>query len=207
MNALPEAAPREAIHERNVVTTGFLRADGLWDIEAVLVDRKTYASTTTDGQSRAAGEPVHHLQIRLTIDDTLTVRAAVAAMPNTPYRECGAAGTPVSGLVGVRIGRNWRQEIEAAMGGVRGCTHLREMLNAMATVAIQTVSSYLSYQRRQRGEPAFSATVPGHQMGRCLAWDFNGPVVARIAPQFIGYIPRRQPDSREVRSTYGCRHE
>ena len=64
---------------------------------------------------------------------------------------------------------------------------LRELLSAMATVAFQTVGSYRSYQRRQKGEPMSASATPSHAMGKCLAWDFDGPLIARIAPQFRGY--------------------
>ena len=76
------------------------------------------------------------------------------------------------------------------MGGVRGCTHLRELLGVMATVAIQTVPGYRRHQRGLRGEVSPATTEPDHQMGKCLSWDFDGPVIARIAPQFIGYRPK-----------------
>jgi len=41
----PESKPvaREKLHHRSVVCQGFKRADGLWDIEAELVDTKTYS--------------------------------------------------------------------------------------------------------------------------------------------------------------------
>ena len=34
------------------------------------------------------------------------------------------------------------------------------------------------------------ATDPDHEMGKCLSWDFDGPVIARIAPPFIGDRPK-----------------
>jgi hypothetical protein len=190
MEALPEPVSREPVHTRAITTRGFLRADGLWDLEAELVDTKAYSTTTNGDRSRAAGEPVHRMHIRLTIDDTLIVRAAVAAMSNTPFDECTPAADPFGGLVGAKIGPGWRKQIDAAMGGVRGCTHLRELLGVMATVAFQTVPGYRRHQRLLRGEAPLVATEPDHQMGKCLSWDFDGPVIARIAPQFIGYRPK-----------------
>jgi Protein of unknown function (DUF2889) len=194
MQALPEPAPREPVHTRAITTRGFLRADGLWDLEAELLDTRAYSSTTSGDRFRPAGEPVHHMRIRLTIDDTLTVHAAVAAMPGTPFAECAPAADPFDGLVGAKIGPGWRKQIDAAMGGIRGCTHLRELLGVMATVAFQTVPGYRRHQQRLRGDPPLAATEPDHQMGKCLSWDFDGPVIARIAPQFIGY--RNKPPSR-----------
>jgi hypothetical protein len=190
MQTLPEPITREPVHTRAITTRGFLRADNLWDLEAELVDTKAYATTTSGDRPRAAGEPVHHMQIRLTIDDTLTVRAAVAAMPNTPFAECSPSIEPFNGLVGAKIGPGWRKQVDTAMGGVRGCTHLRELLGVMATVAFQTIPGYRRHQHGLRGEVSPAATEPDHYMGKCLSWDFDGPVIARIAPQFIGYRPK-----------------
>ena len=187
MQTLPEPVAREAVHTRAITTRGFLRHDGLWDLEAELVDTKAYATTTNGDHARAAGEPVHHMRIRLTIDDMLTVHAAFAAMPNTPFAECPPAADPFVNLVGAKIGPGWRRQLDAAMGGVRGCTHLRELLGVMATVAFQTVPGHRRHQRLLRGERPPVSTEPDHQMGQCLSWDFDGAVIARVAPQFIGY--------------------
>jgi len=191
MNALPEPVPREAVHLRSINTRGFLRSDGLWDLEAELIDTKDYQTTTNGDRPRAAGEPVHRMQIRLTIDDDFVVRAAVAAMLDTPFGECAPAAEPFDGLVGARIGPGWRKQVDAAMGGIRGCTHLRELLGVMATVAFQTVPGYRRHEQKLRGEEAAPLREPAHQMGKCLSWDFDGPVIARIAPQFIGW--KRRP--------------
>ena len=160
-----------------------------------MVDTKTYPSAPSASQPRAAGEPIHHMRIRLTIDDGLVVRAAVAAMPNTPFAECQPAALPMDGLVGASIGRGWRRAVEAAMGGTAGCTHIRELLSAMATVAFQTVGPYRQQERVAAGGAMYHGTEPAHQMGQCLGWDFDGTVVARVAPQFIGWRQPRKPVS------------
>ncbi|MCB2002543.1 MAG: DUF2889 domain-containing protein [Rhodoferax sp.] len=68
---LPPPVEREHIHTRRVVSRGYLRADGLWDIEAGIEDTKTYFARNADGRERQPGEPIHHMQVRLTLDDTL----------------------------------------------------------------------------------------------------------------------------------------
>jgi len=187
MTSLPAPAERLLVHTRQVTTCGYLRQDGLWDIEGELADTKTYFYRNGDGLEREPGDPVHHMKIRLTMDDAMTVRDAVASMPATPFPECQGAASPVSGMVGVTVGAGWRKAIDAAMGGTTGCTHLRELLAAMATVAFQTIPNYRMHQRRIRGDSALTDGKPGHQMGKCLAWDFNGPVIARVAPAFVAW--------------------
>lgn len=196
MAELPAPAPRQHIHTRQVTTCGYLRDDGLWDLECELLDTKSYFYRNGDGRERPAGDPVHHMKIRLTVDDGMTVRGAAASMPTTPFPECHHAADPLRGMVGVKIGPGWRKAIDAAMGGIRGCTHLRELLGAMATVAFQTIPNYQSYLRRLNGEPMFVVGKPGFQMGKCLGWDFNGPAVARVAPEFVGWNLR--PDAEKA---------
>jgi hypothetical protein len=192
MNELPPAVAREPIHTRRVTTQGFLRADGLWDLEGELIDTKAYDSASSGSHPRAAGEPIHHMRIRLTIDDDLVVREAVAVMVNTPFGECAPAAQPFDRLVGAQIGLGWRIAVNSAMGNVKGCTHLRELLSAMATVAFQTVGPHRQRERRAAGLPPYTGSQPAHMMGKCTAWDFNGAVIARVAPQFIGWV---QPSS------------
>ncbi|ALM83595.1 DUF2889 domain-containing protein [Bordetella sp. N] len=185
----PAATPpsREHIHSRNIAANAYLRSDGLWDIECELTDTKSYAFENADGKKLEAGQPVHRLWIRLAVDDQLFVREATATMPDTPFPECTKATAPFTRLIGLRIATGWRRAIEESMGGVEGCTHLREMLGLLGTVALQATNGYRKQQLRQAGKPIVPTDKPGYQMGKCVGWDFNGPVVARIAPQFIGY--------------------
>lgn len=188
MTTLPAPTARRHLHTRQVTSRGYLREDGLWDIDGELVDTKTYAYRNPDNRGRDPGEAVHHMVIRLTLDDTMTVRDAMAAMPATPFPECLGAANPVQGLIGATVGAGWRKAIDGAMGGTRGCTHLRELLAAMATVAYQTIPNYRAHERSLRGAPPVPASEPSPHMGQCLAWDFNGPVIARVAPQFVAWV-------------------
>lgn len=43
VTSLSPPVPREAVHKRQINCNGFVRDDGLYDIEAELTDHKTYA--------------------------------------------------------------------------------------------------------------------------------------------------------------------
>src|SRR3954451_19874278 len=124
------------------------------------------------------------MHIRRTIDEHMTIRAIATAMDHTPFGECQQGVDPMQQMVGARMGPGWRQAIEKALGGMRGCTHLRELLFNMATAAYQTVFPWRNRQRELAGVPSTAATEPPYHLGRCIAWDFDGPVVARHYPQF-----------------------
>jgi len=188
---LPEAAPRQHLHTRAVTYRGFLRDDGMWDIEGEMADTKTYAFNMTERGPMPPGTPVHGMAIRVTVDDRMKIHAIEAAMDFTPFGECPRGEDPMQRMVGVTMGPGWRQAIERELGGIKGCTHLRELLFNLATAAYQTVFPYRERQRYSSGAKPAEVTEPPYHVGKCIAWDFDGPVVARVYPQFIGWKPRK----------------
>ena len=126
---LSPPAPRTLIHNRSIECRGYERADGLWDIEGHLVDTKTYATTARDtGRPREPGEPVHNMWLRLTIDLDMKIRDAEAVTDDGPYTNCGAITPNFKALQGVTIGPGWRGKTLELLGGIKGCTHLVELL-------------------------------------------------------------------------------
>ena len=111
---LSKPAPRKHLHTREIVCRGYQRDDGLWDIEARLADTKTYSFENHDRGGIAAGEPLHGMALRITVDDDLVVKEAEAATEASPFSICG---------------------------DVAGCTHLTDLLvGPVAVAAFHTVS-------------------------------------------------------------------
>jgi hypothetical protein len=194
---LPTPAARTHLHTRAVTYRGYLREDGLWDIEGEMSDVKAYAADMSERGPMPPGTPVHGMAIRVTVDDTMTIREIATAMDFTPFAECQQGTDPMQRMVGACMGPGWRQAIERALGGIKGCTHLRELLFNMATAAYQTVFPYQQHQRNLAGAAPDATTEPPYHLGRCIAWDFNGPVVQRHYPQFAGWQPVRRVQSRD----------
>jgi len=180
-------APRTHVHTRSVEYRGYRREDGLWDIEAELTDRKTYTHSTPDRGVLQAGTPLHGMAIRLTVDDAMKITDIAVRMAAAPFPECQQAKPPMTRLIGHTLGRGWRKAIEHALGGTQGCAHLRELLFNMATAAYQTIPHYRNHLRRLAGLPHPVLKRPPPHLGQCLAWDFDGPVVARHRPEFAGW--------------------
>jgi len=73
----------------------------------------------------------------------------------------------------------WRQTVRREVGGVEGCTHLVDLLIAMATVAFQTL--YPVRQAKAAKRP------PGEWPGlreTCHAFATDSPIVKRSWPEF-----------------------
>ena len=198
MSSLPPSAPRKHLHTRQVRFDGYHREDGLWDIEATLTDTKAYVWHSADKGALPAGTPLHDMVIRLTLDDKLTIKAIATAMPGTPHGECIQANDPMQVMVGHTIGPGWRMTIEKNLGGIKGCTHLRELLFNMATAAYQTIPGYRAQLRREAGLPERDTDQPPFYLGKCLGWDFDGPAVLRHYPQFVGLAAAQADGARYV---------
>jgi hypothetical protein len=187
LTPLPNRTP---LHTRRITYNGFAREDGLWDIEGELHDSKHYGYDSSEGH-RPAGTPVHHMFLRVTLDDGFRIHAIETGMQSTPFGECHTADATLQRLVGAVLGPGWRQTIERSVGGVQGCTHLRELLFNLATAAFQTIPHAREMRARASGTSLqHKASEPPFYMGRCMTWDFNGPVVARVAPQFVGWVKK-----------------
>ncbi|HEX2544867.1 MAG TPA: DUF2889 domain-containing protein [Ramlibacter sp.] len=184
MPDLPAPAARRPIHTRRISFEGFLREDGLWDIDCELADTKANPTPMRERGVLAPGEPIHLLRVRLTVDDSFTIRAVATAAVNTPFPECQEpADAPMQKLVGLTMGRGWRRAIDGVIGGVEGCTHLRELVFNAATAAFQMIPYHRAMERGQRDDSTPDGTPPFY-MGQCMTWSFEGPVVMRYAPQF-----------------------
>jgi hypothetical protein len=145
---------RTLLHRRSFEFAGYARADGLYDIEGRMTDRKTYAFPNAWRGEIAADEPLHDMRARLTLDDEFRIVAAAVETAAAPYAVCAAITPAFAALEGETIGRGWTQLLRRKFGGVAGCTHHVELLRNLATVAFQTI--YAEQQRRKRGAGAES---------------------------------------------------
>ena len=195
MNPPPPTITRTPLHTRAVTYRGFARSDGLWDIEGRLVDTKDYPLEKFGGEVLPPGAPGHDMSICVTVDETLKIVDIQTGMPSTPFEGCLDAAEPMRRLVGATMGRGWRKTIDEAVGGERGCTHLRELLFNLATAAMQTVPHHILTMRRVQGlAPVESAGSP-YFIGKCLSWRLDGPAVRDHFPRF--FMERAQPEPRQ----------
>ncbi len=173
---LSPPAERDEIHQRDIVCRGYRRADGLWDVEARLTDRKTYGFDNHDRGRIEAGEPVHDMAVRLTVDGAMTVRAVEVAIDAGPYGICNAIAPAFQDIVGLTIGPGFLREVRRRHGGTKGCTHVVELFAPLATTAWQTLV-------RARAEGAEAGKRPP-LLDSCHAQAADGPVAKRRWPDF-----------------------
>lgn len=176
--SLSRPVPRQHLHTREIRCRGFRRDDGLWDIEGALEDTKTYSFANHDRGGIVAGEPVHRMLIRLTVDDDMVVRGLEVATEAGPFAICGDIAPAFAALTGLKLGPGWRRAVLERLGGVRGCTHLVDLLlGPLTTTTLQTVAA--ARARREGGDGGRPALIDS-----CHALAASGPVVQRQWPAF-----------------------
>jgi hypothetical protein len=172
---LSPVVDREEVHHRVIDMKTYARANGLFDAEAHLLDRKPFDFVRAGATDTvAAGEPFHDLWIRVTVDSAFVVRAIEAASDVTPWAVCKEAGAALQVLVGEALVKGWTAKVKEKLRGAAGCTHLAEMLIPLATTALQGI-----YGLRPQAER--EANI-GALVDSCYAFGSNREVVQRLAP-------------------------
>lgn len=179
--------PRRRLHERRIVYEGFLREDGLIDIDAHLVDAKDHDYELVTG-TRPAGEAVHDMWVRVTIDSSCVIHALDVHIDAMPYPDaCDRIEPAYSSLNGANLLHGFRKRLRDDMGGIRGCTHVTELLSALPTAAVQTFASL----RRENEGPR-----KPRQLDDCHALETTTDTVRRYYPKWY-----RDPQSSSPSAT------
>jgi len=182
---------RRHVHTRSIRVDAYARDDGLWDLEAQLTDTKSRDFPLATGL-RPAGEPVHDMLLRVTIDAQFNIVEAVAQSPSVPYPgHCDVIGPDYRKLVGLNLLQDFRRHLVGRLGGVHGCTHITELAKVLPTAAVQAFAGEVFKTRdsAHEGDGSGDDDRMPWQLDRCHALRVDGPAVARFYPRW--YQPRR----------------
>lgn len=133
------SAQRKKMHVRSITCSAYEREDGLFDVEAFLTDTKTFDISHPDGSAVPAGEPLHEIVLRVTMDGNLVIQDVVANTLRSPYRECPDITERYRQLIGVQIGSGFTRKVRDLFRAANGCTHITELLPVIATTAYQAL--------------------------------------------------------------------
>lgn len=174
---LSEPSQRRPIHRRVIEMEAFARDDGLFDVEAHLVDTKPFDFDRIMQGLVPAGQALHDLRIRLTVDADKVVRAIEASSDVTPFGICKEAENTLQVLVGERIARGWSATVKQRLRGAASCTHLMEMLIPLATTALQGIGGL-----RAKGERTAAGANEVLKIDSCYAYGRDREVVRLLWP-------------------------
>ena len=178
MSLPPCSAPRQRLHQRSISYDGFQRDDGLFDIDAHLVDAKDHDYELLTGV-RPAREAVHDMWVRVTIDRNFVIHAIDVRTVAMPYPgACDRIELAYAKLVGANLVQGFRKRLHDDMGGIRGCTHVTELLGSLPTAAVQTFAGL------RRGNEGEGESKP-FQLDRCHALETTTDTVRQYYPRWF----------------------
>jgi len=179
------------LHLRSVALEGFKRSDGLWDIEARIVDTKDQDYPLSSGLRRP-GEAVHDMSVRVTIDAKMNILEAAACTDAAPYLgHCDSVPPDYSRIVGLNLFHGFRKAVKDLYGGTRGCAHVSELLMQLPTVALQTFASEVLDNDDSKHKP--------YQLERCHALVAHSEAVRRFYPRWYrSGNPGQEEDAKDL---------
>jgi hypothetical protein len=190
--AIESTSARRLMHTRKIDINGWLRDDGLWDIEATLLDTKPFVFHDLMRGPMEPGRPMHSMRLTLTLDDSYVIRQVAVDMPGVPFPSCPEVVRSLDPLIGAQVGSGWRATIRALIPRLSTCTHVAELLIPMASAAYQTMAFGKDIDNSGRVEGVDTSSKPLFVDG-CHSWRTDGPNIARFYPQFA----RKKPDVPE----------
>lgn len=125
---------------------------------------------------------MHDLRVRISIDRDMNIVAAQASSDAVPYPGGCDTIAPVYRRfvdlksVGLNLARGFRRRVGEMFDGVRGCSHLTELLFSLPTAAIQTFASEVREVDDRNGKP--------FQLDRCHALETHSETVRRYYPRW-----------------------
>lgn len=176
---LPQSPNRCLHHTREIKCLGYQRADGLWEIEAHLLDFKPYDFPNHEKNGVASGEPIHKMRLRVTMDLDFLIHAIDVAMDATPYRICRQVEINIKKLVGLQIRPGWLKQVRKRIPKTDGCTHLLDLLSPIAVTAYQ--SMHLTLEASAQSLPARN---PPPILDQCHSLSRHTEVVKVKWPKF-----------------------
>ena len=168
--------PRRRIHVRRIELEGYLRDDGLYEVEASLTDTKDVDYPLSSGL-RKAGVPVHLMRVRIVFDTGFNILEAEACSDGVPFvGYCDTIGPAYRKLVGLNLTRGFRRAVGEMFADIRGCTHMSELLLSLPTAAIQTYATFLREHEDQDEKPFY--------LDGCHAMESSGELVREYYPKW-----------------------
>ncbi|PKN19740.1 MAG: hypothetical protein CVU71_05035 [Deltaproteobacteria bacterium HGW-Deltaproteobacteria-6] len=164
------------IHTRKIEVSTYEYDGQRIIVEGLLKDDRYQETHAVTGETFPRGV-IHHMGIRLLINcSSLMIEdidVDLIAVPREACRETIECLAPIRGLT---ITRGFTSKVKKIAGGNKGCTHLLELLLAMAPAAVQGFAAHQS-QKPPASRSDHAGFMLKYLINTCHAWREDGPYV------------------------------
>ncbi len=126
---------------------------------------------------------LHDMTIRVLVRTPgLVIEDIEVSIDAAPYEDCRTLERSLDAVVGLSVARGFTNRVKAAAGGKAGCTHLVNLLTAMAPAILQGLWA-LQARRREDAPHArrkYAASSAEFLKDSCHAWREDGPAFRRL---------------------------
>jgi hypothetical protein len=164
------------LHSRNIEITTYDYDEQRIIVEGFLQDDRFQETHLATGETFPSGV-IHHLAIRLLVNcSNLMIEDVDLEMMSVPRKVCREAIDCLSAIKGLTITKGFTTKVKKLAGGNKGCTHLVELILAMAPAAFQGFGSHQS-RKPSVLNPDQIKMISQYLVNTCHAWREDGPLV------------------------------
>ena len=145
-------------------------------VEGFLKDYRFQKIYSMTGEKFPSGT-IHHMAVRLLVNcSNLMIEDIDVDLISVPREACRETIECLAPIKGLSITKGFTAKVKKLTGGKKGCTHLVELILAMAPAAIQ---GYATYQSRKLVvfDPDRAKMILEFLVNTCRVWREDGPFV------------------------------
>jgi hypothetical protein len=166
----------EKLHTRNIEVTTYDYDEQRIIVEGLLKDDRFQESHSMTGEKFPSGA-IHHMTIRLLVNcSNLLIEDIDVDLISVPREVCRETIDCLAPIKGLTIAKGFTAKVKKLAGGKIGCTHLVELILAMAPATIQ---GYVAHQSKKpiAHDPDRAKMTLHFLVNTCHAWREDGPFV------------------------------
>jgi len=176
----PWKSKGKKLHTRKIEVTTYDYDGQRIVVEGLLKDDRFQESHGITGETFPRGV-IHHMAIRLLVNcSNLLIEDIDVDLISVPGEACRETIDCLAPIKGLTITKGFTLKVKKMAGGSKGCTHLVELLQAMAPAAIQ---GYAAYQSKEPVgfDPDRAKMLLKYLVNTCHAWrEDGGPFFEKV---------------------------
>jgi hypothetical protein len=169
----------EKLHTRTIEVTTYDYDGQRIIVEGFLKDDRFQESHVLTGETFPRGV-MHHMAIRLLVNcSNLLIEDIDVDLISVPHEMCRETINCLALIKGLTITKGFTSKVKKMAGGNKGCTHLVELLLAMAPAVFQGFGAHQS-QKPLAVDSDQAKMIFKFLVNTCSAWREDGPFVERF---------------------------
>ena len=171
------------LHKRNIEVTTYDYDGQRIIVEGFLKDDRFQKSHGITGESFPSGV-IHHMAIRLLVNcSNLLIEDVHVDLISVPRRACRETIDCLASIKGLTITKGFTAKVKKLAGGNKGCTHLVELIQAMAPAVFQGFAAHQS-RKPMDFDSDRAKKIIQYLTNTCHAWREDGPYVEALKKRF-----------------------